>query len=305
MSRTVLSAIGRKLPKIGPLITEHERLRQACGFVPPGHYYSPIPNWEELRSRAARTEPPTSREIPGIDLRESDQLQLLESLCRYYADQPFTAEKTAGNRFYFENPAYSYSDAILLHCMLRHLRPRRFIEIGSGYSSCVTLDTNEKFLGGTVDITFMEPFPELLHSLMTEPDRSRAHVLPSRLQDVDLRVFEALEENDILFIDSTHVVRVDSDVNRIFFEILPRLKPGVYVHIHDVFFPFEYPKEWLLKGIAWSEVYLLRAFLQYNSRFRIVLMNTYMELFHEPFFRERMPLCLKNTGGSIWLRSTS
>jgi len=87
----------------------------------------------------------------------------------------------------------------------------------------------------------------------------------------------------------------------VFFEILPRLNSGVYIHIHDAFFPFEYPRAWIFDGIAWSELYLLRAFLQYNRRFRIVLMNTFMEQFHESFFRDNMPLCLENRGGSIWL----
>jgi hypothetical protein len=119
-----------------------------------------------------------------------------------------------------------------------------------------------------------------------------------------LDVFESLEKNDILFIDSTHVSRVDSDVNRALFEILPRLKSGVFVHFHDVFFPFEYPRQWVFEGRAWNELYMLRAFLQYNKGFNVVLMNTFMEHFHESFFRENMPLCLKNRGGSIWLEKT-
>jgi len=127
-------------------------------------------------------------------------------------------------------------------------------------------------------------------------------VIPRRLQDVELREFGALGPNDILFVDSTHVGKIDSDVNRIFFEILPSLAAGVHVHFHDVFFPFEYPKEWVQQGRAWNEIYMLRAFLQYNSAFRVVLMNTFLEQFHEEFFRRRMPLCLRNRGGSIWIR---
>jgi len=127
-------------------------------------------------------------------------------------------------------------------------------------------------------------------------------MLPSRLQDVDASEFEALRANDILFIDSTHVSKINSDVNRIFFEILPRLSPGVHIHFHDISYPFEYPKEWVYEGRAWNEAYMLRTFLQYNTAFRIVLMNTFMERYHESFFQERMPLCLKNIGGSIWIR---
>jgi predicted O-methyltransferase YrrM len=304
--RPVARSVARKLPGIGPLIEEHEQLQRDCGFVRPGHFYSPIPPWAEIKRDADRIfAPPSSREIPGIDLREAEQLDLLKEFSRYYADQPFTAQKKAGNRYFFDNPAYSYSDALMLHCMLRHARPKRIIEVGSGYSTCVTLDTSEQFLGGSLQVTLVEPYPELLHSLITPEDKKHITILASRLQAVDLAVFDQLEKNDILFIDSTHVVRVDSDVNRVFFDILPRLAPGVLIHFHDAFFPFEYPRQWLFDGMAWSELYLLRAFLQYNNRFRIVLMNTFMERFHEAFFREHMPLCLENPGGSIWLEKLS
>ncbi len=305
MLKNIMISVARKLPGLGPFIAAHDQFVRDCGFVPPGHYYSPIPRWAEIYQDEARIFPANpAREIPGVDLREAEQMELLKAFCRYYADQPFTAHKKDGNRYYFENPAYSYSDAIMLHCMLRHLRPKRLIEVGSGYSTCATLDTDEQFLGRTLELTLIEPYPELLYSLVTEEDKKRIRVLPSRLQVADLEVFDSLEKNDILFIDSTHVVRVDSDVNRVFFEILPRLRPGVHIHFHDAFFPFEYPRQWLRDRIAWSELYLLRAFLQYSSRFRVVLMNTFMEHFHEAFFRENMPLCLENRGGCIWLEKT-
>jgi len=294
-------SVARKLPGIGPVVAHYDDMRRNCAYAPPGHFFSPIPSLTELKRDEARIFSAPTREIPGVDLREAEQLDLLKAFCRYYADQPFTAEKKAGNRYCFENPGYSYSDAIMLHCMLRHLRPKRLIEIGSGYSSCVVLDTNEQFLGGAVDLTFIEPFPKLLFSLVNEQDKKRFRVFPSRLQDLELSLFDELGANDVLFIDSTHVVKTDGDVNRVFFEILPRLKPGVRVHFHDIFYPFEYPHAWVFEGRAWNEAYLLRAFLQYNDRFRVVLMNTFMEHFHESFFREHMPLCLRNKGASIWL----
>jgi predicted O-methyltransferase YrrM len=218
---------------------------------------------------------------------------------------PFQPQKTEGLRYYFENPSYSYSDAILLHCMIRYLRPKRIIEVGSGFSSCVTLDTNQLFFGNSISTTFIEPYPDLLMSLLTETDKNNTRLISCRLQDADIAEFEALGANDILFVDSTHVSKVNSDVNRIFFDILPRLAPGVYIHFHDIMFPFDYPKDWLLQGIAWNEAYMLRTFLQYNRSFEVVLMNTYMEYVHESFFQEKMPLCLKNAGGSIWIRKVS
>ena len=192
----------------------------------------------------------------------------------------------------------------MLHCMIRYLRPKRIIEVGSGFSSCVTLDTNQLFFGNSISTTFIEPYPSLLLSLLKETDKNSAKIISRRVQDVDMAEFEALAANDILFIDSTHVSKVSSDVNCIFFDILPRLATGVHIHFHDIFYPFEYPKEWLLEGRAWNEAYMLRAFLQYNKSFEVVLMNTYMEHFHESFFKENMPLCLNNRGGSIWIRKT-
>lgn len=114
--------------------------------------------------------------------------------------------------------------------------------------------------------------------------------------------FDILKENDILFVDSTHVSKVGSDVNYLLFEILPRLNKGVYIHFHDIFYPFEYPKEWIYDGKAWNEDYILRAFLQYNDSFKIFFFNTFLESFFREKFTLEMPLCLKNTGGSLWIK---
>jgi hypothetical protein len=111
-----------------------------------------------------------------------------------------------------------------------------------------------------------------------------------------------LKANDILFIDSTHVSKTNSDVNYLFFEILPRLQTGVLVHIHDIFFPFDYPREWILEGRSWNEAYLLRAFLQYNPRFEIVLFNDYLQTLHWDSFARLLPRFSKDGGGSVWLQ---
>jgi hypothetical protein len=138
--------------------------------------------------------------------------------------------------------------------------------------------------------------------LLTPADAKQITLLETPLQEVPLSTFEALEANDILFIDSTHVCKTGSDVNRLIFEILPRLQAGVYIHIHDMFYPFEYPKSWVLEGRAWNELYLVRAFLQNNDTFEIAAFNNYLTLMHRDWFQQHMPLCLKNTGGSLWLR---
>ncbi|MBI4525718.1 MAG: class I SAM-dependent methyltransferase [Deltaproteobacteria bacterium] len=271
-------------------------------FVPPGHYYSPIPDLDEVRGREEAIFGHIPRQIPGIDLNEQEQLSLLGEFKNYYSELPFKPEKSNGLRYFFENPSYSYSDAVFLYSMIRHAKPKKIIEIGSGYSSCVMLDTNERFFDGSIKITCIEPFPELLLSLIRPGDLKSLTLISKRLQDVQLSEFESLSQGDILFIDSTHVSKVNSDVNRIFFEILPRLKRGVYVHFHDIFYPFEYPKEWIYEGRAWTELYVLRSFLQFNASFKIVFFNTFLEHFHQPTFEQEMPLCMRNRGGSIWIR---
>jgi regulator of replication initiation timing/predicted O-methyltransferase YrrM len=284
------------------LLCAYDKLLAECGTHPPGHFHSPIPSFEEIKRYEARFFDAVPRSIAGIDMHEDEQLELLARFRDYYKTLPFKPGKTQGLRYYLDNPAYSYSDGILLHCMLRHLKPRRIIEVGSGFSSALMLDTSELFFDDALDLTVIDPDPQRLLSLIEERDRDRLRLVSTRLQDVGRSEFEMLEANDILFVDSTHVSKFDSDVNRLFFAILPVLASGVHVHFHDVIYPFEYPKDWFELGRAWNEAYVLRAFLQYNDRFRIVLMNTFMERFHEDFFRESMPLCLKNRGGSIWLR---
>ncbi|HXM46518.1 MAG TPA: YfhO family protein [Pyrinomonadaceae bacterium] len=271
-------------------------------FVPPGHFYSPIPSRDEVR-RDEKKIFNIPEEVAGVDLNLQEQLLTLAALADYYKELPFHAEKAAGLRYWFENSMYSYSDAICLYAMIRHLKPRQIIEVGSGYSSCVMLDTNELFFDQRISCTFIEPNPREFLSLLKVGDLQTIDLVPSRLQEVSLDRFTSLSANDILFIDSSHVSKVGSDVNYLIFEILPVLQSGVYVHFHDVFYPFEYPKQWICDlGIAWNEAYLVRSFLQYNAAFRIAFFNTYLEHFHEERFKELMPLCLNNKGGSLWLR---
>jgi predicted O-methyltransferase YrrM len=269
---------------------------------PPGHFYSPIPNLQDVRRRAHAIFDTSPRELAGIDLNEAKQLSLFEELARYYPEQPFSDDKSPGRRYFFNNPNFSYGDAIILYCLIRHLRPRRIVEVGSGYSSCVILDTIEQCFSDKVECTFIEPYPQLLTSLLKPGDVDRIRVVPAQVQDVPLTEFTGLGENDILFIDSTHVSKVGSDVNTLLFDVLPALRPGVYVHIHDIYFPFEYPKEWVYQGRAWNEGYMLRAFLQYNRAFEIIFFNAFFGLRYAETLAARTPLCAANPGGGLWLR---
>ena len=302
--KKLLKWILDSMPYIRGLKREIALLSPYKTAYPPGHFYSPIVSPEELGPQVGALfgDPPSS--LPGLDLLEDSQLRLLSQLAELYPTIPFTHEKSDRLRYYFNNGFYSYSDAIFLHLLMRHLKPARVIEVGSGFSSAVLIDTNEHFLDNSVKLSFIEPYPARLFSLLSATDRSSHTVLVKKLQEVELEIFEQLQCGDFLFIDSTHVSKTGSDVNRILFDILPRLKSGVLIHFHDIFYPFEYPKEWVLgwKGFGWNEDYILRAFLMYNDRFEVVLMNTYMEHFHRPWFAVNMPNCLKTPGGSLWLR---
>jgi predicted O-methyltransferase YrrM len=270
-------------------------------WVPPGHELSPIPDLAEVKLREQQIYE-VSRETPGIDLNEAGQLELFDKLREFYAEQPFPETQTADRRYWFRNPAYSYADAILLYCMIRYLRPQRIIEVGSGYSSAAMLDTNEIFFSHAIECTFIDPHAGLLRSLLKDQDLERIKLIEEKVQDVDEQQFSRLAANDILFIDSSHVAKIGSDVNHIFFRLLPLLSSGVYIHFHDIFYPFEYPLDWVYEGRAWNEVYLLRAFLQYNRRFQIQLSNTFIDWFHKQKYFREMPLVQKNTGGGIWIK---
>ena len=269
----------------------------------PGHYSSPIVDKVDLRRREHEIFACDSKSIPGVDLNEEYQLELLKEFERYYPEIPF---KDVNNerRYYYNNGYYLYSDAIFLYSMIRYYHPKRIIEIGAGFSSAAMLDSVDSLGFRDTTFTFVEPHPDRLKSLLRKEDYQRCTIVEKNLERVDVAIADSLIENDILFIDSSHVCKTGSDVNKIFFEIFPKLRSRVLVHFHDVFYPFEYPKSWVLdwNAFGWNENYLLRAFLMYNSSFEIVLFNTFLEHFHEERFRTTMPDCLKHRGGSIWLR---
>ena len=312
LSRFVRS-IGRRLPYfrnlyqyLRALEAEREQLRTEVAhwrtWMSPGHFYSPIPNLDEISRREAEIFGAPPRELPGIDLRVDEQLQLIERLHAYYGEMPFPRQKRDGLRFWLENPAFAYSDAIYLYAMLRHVRPKRVIEIGSGFSSAAMLDTAENFFPDEIAFTFIDPDPSVFDSLAKPGDRERVSFRAMQVQDVPLETFDVLEAGDILFVDSSHVSKTGSDVNRIVFDILPRLKSGVYIHFHDIQYPFEYPRPWVYEGRAWNEAYLIRALLAFNSAFEIVLFPSYLAQFYGELLTEAMPLVMENKPGSLWLR---
>jgi methyltransferase family protein len=185
------------------------------------------------------------------------------------------------------------------------VQPRRIIEIGSGFSSAVMLDTMDRFFNHAPHITFIEPCPVNLKQLLRPEDLSRVTLIENKVQRVPIERFTSLQRGDLLFIDSSHVLKCGSDVQFLMFDVLPRLPVGVLVHFHDVFDSFEYPREWLLKGWYWNEDYILRAFLSFNNAWEIYLFGNYAVRTFRQLVEEKMPLCLKNPGGSLYIRRTA
>ena len=271
-------------------------------FVPPGHFYSPIPSREDVDAYRATRKPPFPTHLGGIDLRIEDQVRLLSEFKASYDEAPFSEEKSDATRYWYRNDFFGYGDGLALYCMLRRLDPARVIEIGSGFSSGVMLDTAERFLGGRPQLTFVEPYPDRLRALMRPGDESHCRLIDRPVQQVPLEEFESLAGNDLLFIDSSHVSRVGSDVNYLFFEILPALASGVTVHIHDIAYPFDYPLRWVEEGRAWNEAYLLRAFLEFNDEFEIVFYNNLLTHVARDQIHRDFPLWARGGGLSFYMR---
>jgi hypothetical protein len=296
--QTSSGKVARLTRELAELQAELDRYR--LGWAP-GHFYSPIPDLDEVRRSEERIFD-VPADLPGVELNVGAQLALLEELAPYHAEQPFRDDRQSGLRYFFDNPNFTQGEGTAFYALLRHLRPRRVIEIGSGYSSCLLLDTIGRFLGGAVRCTFVEPHPDLLFSLVGEDDRKELDIIARPVQEVHLALFDELGSGDVLFIDSTHVAKVGSDVNHLVFRVLPRLALGVAVHIHDIEYPFEYPKRWIYEGRAWNEAYVIRAFLQYNEAFEVMLYPSYLARFHREALEAALPLCAQRPGSSLWLR---
>ena len=272
-----------------------------------GHFYSPVPSKEELKSDNIRLYPEqVQTSIHGIDLNIDSQLDLVKIFDSHQAENPLFQKPNIPMRYHAPNEMFSLSDANVLYSMLRHFKPLKVIEIGSGYSSALILDIKELFLNNNLQTTFVDPFPERLIGLLRPEDKTSVTIIPKRMQDIPLSSFDSLENGDFLFIDSTHVCKTGSDVCYLLFDVLPRLKSGVFIHIHDIFFPFEYPKQWtLVEGRGWNEIYVLRAFLTNNTKYEIIFFSSCLACLHPvKVFEEVRLLSPEDHGQSIWIRKT-
>ena len=277
-----------------------ERLSHAKLFVVPGSYQSPVANPAELRDYVRRLAG-AGPELPGIAVDRAAMIATWETLLPFMTACPFQESATSGYHYYWQNPYYGYGDALVMHAMLRAHPPKRYIEIGSGFSSACAIDTIDHFLGGECELTFIEPHADRLLGVLGAR-ASRARILNVPVQAVALETFDELEADDVLFIDSSHVFRTGSDVCFELFEILPRLAPGVRVHIHDIAWPFDYPEEWILQqNRSYNEAYAVRAFLFDNPHWRIAFFNDYFVKFEGPRVRQTFPIVTTNFGGALWL----
>lgn len=237
---------------------------------PNGHFYSPVVDPSELVVEEIWPESP--KPVLGIDFNDAAHQHILTDVFPRFIneyDYPEHLDETPDLcDFYTQNSQFSWLDSRAFFVLLRHWRPKQMIEVGSGFSTLLAADVNRRFLDGRLRLTCVEPYPRpFLHQAALELDR----LVEEKVQDVPFELFEALQSGDILFIDSSHVSKTGSDVNYLYFEVLPRLAPGVRVHIHDIFLPMEYPKEWVVSdNRSWNEQYLLRALLMHSSAFRVL-----------------------------------
>lgn len=279
-------------------------LWESHGFhITPVHFYSPIPQIstlpDELWTRPS--------DLPGIELNGPSQLAFLDEVCHRFRGEyeSFPRDPTGTPyQYYLHQGSFGPVDAEVLYCMIRYRRPRRLIEVGSGFSTfvaaaAVVMNSTE---GHPAELVAIDPYPiEVLRHGFPGLGQLRSEPV----QNVELDLFTSLSENDILFIDSSHVVRIDSDVRFLILEVVPRLKPGVLVHFHDIFLPQEYPRWWVVgEHRFWAEQYLLQAFLAFNSAFETVWAGSYMHIHHSDRLRMAFssydPTCV--WPGSFWIR---
>ena len=260
---------------------------------PFNHYESPYLSINEIDE--IQDENIGSDVLIGVDLNFINQNHFKEIICNKYnlynqfLNIPY-------HRYSIENAWFNKEDALVLMTMMLEFKPKKIIEIGSGFSTCVMLDVNEYCLNNETEITSIEPYPERLLSKIRINEKNYQLNVNS-VQQCDISIFEKLEKNDILFIDSSHVAKSGGDILYEYFKIIPMLQSGVIIHIHDIFFPFTYPKKWLYEGRCYNEAYILHGFLMNNNEYEIIYFNNFMhsnlvESIGESF----------ESGGSIWIR---
>jgi len=251
------------------------RALQGVGItVIPNHFYWPVPDMRDLEARTWQ-----DNSLPvGFDLNIEEQVRFVGELgARYRSEWSFPLQPAGSSEYHYNNGLFETVDAEMAYSVVRHFKPSRIIEVGGGFSTRImaaALKANRLHDDREGELITVEPYPGPALKGIT-------NLISTRIQDVDMDLFLSLKDGDILFLDSSHVVSVGSDTVREFLEILPRLNPGVIVHVHDIFLPSDYPREAVLTNLCfWSEQYLLQAFLTFNSQFEILWASSAMQQYH-------------------------
>ena len=290
-------------------------------FVEPGHFYSVIPRVTKEFNES------NAIKYDLLDFNDDSHIQILNELPHYLTNfdknfgisnitkrvniatlHPMINDRQKQLKYTLGNSAFEWMDARLLYYFLQKNNPKRIIEIGSGNSTLLIYNA-KKLLNLDLQITCIEPYPsEYLKQLDSQGE---IKLITDNLENVDINLFKTLSKNDILFIDSSHVLKLNSDVMYYFTKIFPVLNDDVLIHIHDIFFPYEYP--WISEGRFWNEQYFLYVFLQYNSKFKIKFCNSYSGYKYPEQLKVVQKNCYENTsfiecdndkvfsGGSIWI----
>ncbi len=301
---TLFSAVWYKFIRSGTArqMPVSEKIFMSVGILPiRDQYYQPLINPAKYLQKPLDQ----PRVLPGIRWNLEEQLALLKNF-RYQEELlaiPFSKKDAADLHFFYDNPSFCPADAEFMYNIIRHFKPRRVIEIGCGYSTMLALQAEKK--------NKLENSDHACSHICVEPyempwlEKLDLRVVRSKVEDLPLSTFEQLEAGDILFIDSSHIIRPQGDVLFEFLEILPILKPGVLIHVHDVFSPRDYLKEWVInEHCQWNEQYLLEAFLSFNSQFRIIGAVNLLKKDHGQALEEKCPVTAGRKAdepGSFWI----
>lgn len=297
---TFFSALWLRFVRRAGIGVIEEKLLMTAGVLPVvDHYYQPLVNPKRDLSKSLRDD----RELPGINFNTTEQLDLLAKF--NYSDEllKFPLGKGGQTTYYYNNDAYGSGDGEYLYNMIRHFKPRRIIEIGSGMSTLMAQNALVKNKADDSNYQYnhicVEPYE------MPWLEKTGVEVVRKKVETIDKAFFQQLGVNDILFIDSSHIIRPQGDVLFEYLELLPILSPGVIIHIHDIFMPKDYPDEWIYKQhLLWNEQYLLEAFLTFNERFKILGMVNYLSHHYNKEFSEKCPVYAQQPGrepGAFWM----
>jgi len=274
----------------------------AFGVLPiRDHYIEPLINPAKHLTKPLNED----RNLPGIDLNTSVQLDILQKF--HYNNEltafPMDNPNGPDRQFYYNNPSYAPGDSEYLYSMIRHIKPGRMIEIGSGNSTLIAIEAIKKNIveGGKVtEHICVEPY------LQPWLEKTNAKIIRQKVEDLGADFFKSLGKDDILFIDSSHIIRPQGDVVFEYLELLPLIKPGVIVHIHDIFTPKDYLHRWIYQEhLLWNEQYILEAFLTLNKDFEIIGALNYLSHNHRELFSSKFPVFASQGNGepgSFWIR---